>query len=222
LTVTQAHSTRAQPTDGWARRRAREARRIERAALELFAVDGPDNVTVEQIARAAGISPRTFFRYFPTRDDVMRALPQRQVVELCEQVAKRPPTESVLQAFIAGVRNSDTAASEEVLNRLWGQAAQHWGVIASHPQPAAGMVTAYGEVIAGRLGVRSDDIRVQVMATSIASVIWLAFLRWFASDGSTVLARVVEECFAVLSDLGRRSDPVGRRRQGGPRVADRR
>ena len=49
------------------RRREFTADEIERVAIELFAVRGFDTVTVDEIAEAAGISARTFFRYFPTK-----------------------------------------------------------------------------------------------------------------------------------------------------------
>ena len=84
-------------------------------------------MTVEQISQRAGISVRTFFRYFPTRDDIMFALPHRLV----------------------------------------------------------------------------DDTRVEVMATAITSVMWLAFLRWLSSDGMTPLATVVGNSFTVLAELDR-------------------
>ncbi|WP_020104897.1 TetR family transcriptional regulator [Nocardia sp. 348MFTsu5.1] len=53
------------------RTRRRTATRIEvqKAALELFELHGFDDTTVDEIARAAGISPRTYFRYFATKEE---------------------------------------------------------------------------------------------------------------------------------------------------------
>ena len=189
--------------DGWARRRARIAGEIERAALELFSQRGPDNVTVEQISQRAGISVRTFFRYFRTRDDIMFALPHRLVDDLCDRVAARPTAESALDAFINAVRDAQDASIDDDLVRLWGRATRRWDTAQAEPQPAAPMAVAYGEVIAARRGVPVDDTRVEVMATAIASVMWLAFLRWLSSDGMTPLATVVEDSFTVLAELHR-------------------
>ena len=172
----------------------------------LFAADGPDNVTVEQIAQRAGISVRTFFRYFRTRDAIMFALPRRQVEDLCARVAARPTGESVLDAFIAAVHEAQASPEtpiDDELVRLWGHAMRQWTVAQSEPQPTAGMAVAYGEVIAARMGVASDDNRVEVMATAIASVMWLAFLRWLGSDDQRPLAAVVEDCFTVLGEMNR-------------------
>src|SRR5262249_15277413 len=47
------------------------AREIERVALELFSRRGVAETTVDDIAVAAGISRRTFFRYFPSKNDVV-------------------------------------------------------------------------------------------------------------------------------------------------------
>ena len=185
--------------DGWARRRARIAGEIERAALELFAADGPDVVTVEQIAQRAGVSVRTFFRYFRTRDEIMVALPHRQVDDLCARVVARPAAESVLEAFIAAVGEAQEAPDD--LWRLWGRAMRQWDIAQPEPQPGTGMVGAYGEAIAARMNVPSDDTRVAVMATAIASVMWLAFLRWLGSDGERSLVEVVADCFKVLAQL---------------------
>ena len=172
---------------------------IERKALELFAEHGEEEDTVEQIAEAAGISVRTFFRYFPARDDVLAALPRRQNEEMARRVAARPAGESVLEAFIAGI-HEPIEHDEEQFVLLWGRALLN----SAAPLPGGpdlGMVPVYAAVIAERLGLAPDDLHAQVMATAIASVMWFAFLRWLEGGGRRPLGEVVEESFGVLAGL---------------------
>jgi AcrR family transcriptional regulator len=60
--------------------------RLRDAALELFAQDGFDQVTVEQIAEAAGVTERTFFRHFSTKEDVIFANGEQIIAELADAV----------------------------------------------------------------------------------------------------------------------------------------
>ena len=61
----------SEPEPDWReRKKAATSDRIRACALRLFREQGYDATTVEQIAAAAGVSHMTFFRYFPTKEDV--------------------------------------------------------------------------------------------------------------------------------------------------------
>ena len=64
---------------------------LSRAAMELFAARGFDAVTVDAIAAAAGVSRRTFFRYFPTKEDVFFARRREQHDKLSALLAAPRP-----------------------------------------------------------------------------------------------------------------------------------
>src|SRR5271157_5608959 len=106
--------------DGWNVRRERNGRRIERAALMLFAKERAEDVTVERLADAAGISVRTWFRYFAGRDDVFAALPMRKLELISEFVRSRPPDETLVEAFSGAVAAAQATETELDMVLLWG------------------------------------------------------------------------------------------------------
>lgn len=67
---------------------------IARRAVDLVVQRGFDEVTVDEIAAAAGISARTFFRYFPSKSDVLRHHQRFLFDRLVRALAHRPPSES--------------------------------------------------------------------------------------------------------------------------------
>ena len=79
---------------------------IETAALELFAQKGIAEVTVEQIAEKAGISRRTFYRYFETPEDVLAAMPERLLERIASNLRFRPIGEDISTSFMAAVRQA--------------------------------------------------------------------------------------------------------------------
>src|SRR5258708_29791956 len=83
------------------RRRAATQLEIARIAVGLITEHGFDGVTIEAIAEAAGISARTFYRYFPVKEDVVVPLISNGTAAFAEQLAARPPDEPLTAAIPA-------------------------------------------------------------------------------------------------------------------------
>jgi AcrR family transcriptional regulator len=106
------------------RQRAQIRADIRRAAFRLFVERGYDDVTTEEIATAAGVSPRTFFRYVPTKEEVLLA-PVRYggaaiVILLEQRPAGESPDVALINAIITRIRSFDEADCEEWREALLG------------------------------------------------------------------------------------------------------
>lgn len=77
-----------------AARKQLTTRELILAAFELFAIQGYDETTVEQIADQVGISKRTFFRYFANKEDLVLGNLEHTAVRLQLALGERPPTEN--------------------------------------------------------------------------------------------------------------------------------
>src|SRR5947207_12311007 len=80
------------------RRKTQTRREIAETALALFARDGYENVSTEAIAAEAGVSLRTFYRYFSTKDDVLSPIITEATQEFVAAIAARPTRESLATA----------------------------------------------------------------------------------------------------------------------------
>lgn len=76
---------------------------LRKVALERFKRDGFANVTVTELAAEAGVTERTFFRHFPTKEAVLFEDYETQLDWLAEALAKRPPSENVFDAVLTSV-----------------------------------------------------------------------------------------------------------------------
>src|SRR4029453_6694495 len=84
------------------RKKAKTRRSIQEHALRLIAERGYDGTTVEQIAEAAEVSPSTFFRYFPTKEDVILRDDYDPI--LVEALLRQPPELAPIPALRAALR----------------------------------------------------------------------------------------------------------------------
>jgi AcrR family transcriptional regulator len=86
------------------RKKARTREALQEAAMARFARQGFEGTTVEEIAEACEVSPRTFFRYFPTKEDVLFADAAVRRERLLAVIAERPAGEPAFVALCAAMR----------------------------------------------------------------------------------------------------------------------
>ena len=92
------------------RKKARTRAAIREHALRLFREQGYHGTTVEQIAAAAEVSPSTFFRYFPTKEDVVL---QDDMEALMMEAFERQPPEIGLVAAVRAATHEMQGAMDE-------------------------------------------------------------------------------------------------------------
>ncbi len=90
LQVTFTQPTLDNYADIRTRKKVRTRLAIQDAALDLFAAQGFDETTVEQIAFCADVSPSTFFRYFGTKAEIVLNDHDTQLGELCQAIQNQP------------------------------------------------------------------------------------------------------------------------------------
>lgn len=101
-------------------RRELMAAEFEQVAMGLFAERGYDSVSVDDIAAAAGVSARTFYRYFVAKEDLLWLFPQRQGERVHALLAEQPAESSFFEAYSAALQRYAETADLEELSRWWG------------------------------------------------------------------------------------------------------
>lgn len=103
--------------------------RLAQAAMELFSERGYEQTTVAEIAARAGVTERTFFRYFADKREVLFSGSGELEVALITSVRSAPPGASPIEAVAAGL-----AKAAEVLEQRRAFAARRQAVIAANPE----------------------------------------------------------------------------------------
>jgi len=190
-------------SDAWNVRRERNGRRIERSALMLLAKVRAEDVTVERLANAAGISVRTWFRYFAGRDDVFAALPLRKLEVISNFVRARPPEESLVEAFSEAVASAQEAETELDMVLLWGIAVHRSPepALRAMAQSALTMNGVFQAIIAERLGIDQFDPKAGALGAAFSGLVAYSFQLWVAEGGTGSLAGMLAESFGVWSEL---------------------
>lgn len=153
------------------RKKAKTRAAIREAAMSLFEERGYDSTTVEQIAEAAEVSPSTFFRYFPTKEDVV--LEDDWDAPMAAAVRSQPPEVPALEALVAGMRSVvDTAtpadwAAERRRQRLFYEVPE---LRARYLQQLTAAIDLFASVLAERAGKSEPDLESRAVAGAMIGV----------------------------------------------------
>lgn len=187
---------------GRSARRVPVARRLEDVALELFATQGFDETTVDELAVAGGVGRRTFFRYFPTKLDVVLGELDEGRAGLVRALAAEPgddPVAAARAAFLA-VNHYADAELPALRRRL--------GLIENVPELAARATVRYRDWeqalasdAARRWGVEVGGLRAQVFGRAVVAAMRAVFSAWHTRPeaDADALGALVEEAFDTLS-----------------------
>ncbi|HEX9065542.1 MAG TPA: TetR family transcriptional regulator [Streptosporangiaceae bacterium] len=186
------------------RKKAATRQALGIAAMRLAVQQGLDNVLVEDIADAAGVSPRTFNNYFASKYEAICALPTERGRQIGEALRARPPGEPLAEAITHAVVGVHGLA-EQPPDKAWIDGVR---LVVSSPQLQGEYLRsqyatqqALAAAIADRLGTdQASDLFPAVMAGAVTAATHVAMARWFSADPPVALAPLLRGALSVLAD----------------------
>lgn len=169
-------------------RRATSSAQLTHVALQLFFKRGFDETTVDDIARAAGIGRRTFFRYFASKNDVPWGDFDGLVAQFRTHLASIPESVPVIQALHeAVVRFNDFPASElEYHRKRMELLLRNQTLVAHSTLRFEAWRNVVAEFVAERRGSRPDDLQPQVIGWAYMAASVAAYEEWLRRPRSSL------------------------------------
>jgi len=190
------------------KRRAAMAR-IQLAALDLFDVHGYTAVSVEAVAAAAGVAPRTVYRYFGTKAGILLTQPEDDDVlaALVEDVARRDVLDAVRD--LIPMMNAPAFADPDA---YWGRVVRY---VLAEPELVGAMrvaaVAAADAIAAAQAvarGLPAHDLRTRVRARAVIAALMVALEHAYTHGDD--LATTVEHALETVARIDRPSDEPSR------------
>jgi AcrR family transcriptional regulator len=185
------------------RKKARTRASIREHALRLFREQGYQRTTVEQIAAAAEVSPSTFFRYFPTKEDLI--LQDDMDTRMVDAFERQPAGLGAIAAIRAATKEvigSYSEADLDVLRQTSALTMTVPEVRARALDEFARTIAVISEALAKRTGRPADDLAVRTLAGAIIGVIMSVTMPWqgWSDDRQTIVDMFgrVDQALALL------------------------
>jgi AcrR family transcriptional regulator len=175
------------------------------AALELFELNGYDETTTVDIAEAAGVSPRTFFRYFPTKESLLFFGRFDFVRSFNGVFLAQPGASSDLDAMVTAF----VLLAPEI-ERLRRRIASYQKIVMSsmalrgrEQEELDQNVDMLAEAISERRGLTRADDSCRLLARVGLLVLEHAMMAWMAAAPRARLASSITDSFGRLADVAR-------------------
>ena len=170
------------------------------AALRLFDERGYAHVTVDDICAAADVSPRTFFRYFRQKDDVLMAPVTEHLEEVLAALRERPagePSWAALRAALGVLaEHVDDRRDEEL--RIWRILQEAPDSVAVNARSFVDWEAAMVDQVAGRLGRPTADLAAHVLTGMALVALRAGFEQWARHGGHQPLTRHLAAAFDLV------------------------
>lgn len=197
-------------TDAGLRERKKQRTRcaLIDAAFALFSRKGFDATTVDEIADAVDVSPRTFFRYFTSKEEVALSQLDEQLAVLLRLLAARPAGEPVLtalhRAMVEVVRDCEDGTNGFDATRFRSVQA----LVASSPalaahslEQGAARLAELSTLIGARMGVDpATDPRPYLVASVGICAVQTAVTAWLGADPDAKSSELVDKAFRLINE----------------------
>ena len=181
------------------RRRVTSRAELEQAAFALFAARGFDATTVDEIAAAAGIGRRTFFRYFPSKNDIPWGAFEDELDRMRIRLKACPPEVPLMDAIRLALIDFNRVAPAQVpLHRRRMELILRVPTLLAHSTLRfSAWRGVIAEFVAERTGHRADDLAPQAIAHAILGVSVAAYERWL-DDPAADLGALLDDAMREL------------------------
>lgn len=196
----EARTATGAPATLWDRTRQLASREILDTALRLFSEQGYDETTVAQIAREAGVSQRTLFRYFHGKEDLLGGDQDRFRQVLTDTIGGQPDEAGVWEVLRAGV------AAVLALHESREQALERFRLVHTTASLRAGRLEKrlrFQEDLLPLIEARMDGgagsaVRARAVIGTSFACLDAASMAWVAGGGEGEIIDLYDECLAAV------------------------
>ena len=186
------------------RKKSATRQAIEDAAWALFAERGYEATSVNDIAARADVAPRTFFRYFPTKEAVLYGDLDDALERFADTFRARPTDEPVLESLTASVETMAAAFQKDRKRMIQRFEIQHRATTGAEPGEYARerfQALVYELVMEREQGQPDCELRARLVTGLLTMVQSVANDHWLAHGGDDDLHEVGTHCVALLSKM---------------------